>query len=166
MRKHLPTVLIAVIFCIVSGYGQSVADAARQERQKETAEDPAASPKVITDDDLTGTTPNQTTPRARAASKKDSKADQQAVKFDHDAEKTKAAILAQEIRIKSLQTQIDKTRASIRYVETGVPLNQAQMQKQQTADRMQEQLNLEVKHLEAMQEAARRAGFGSVVYEP
>jgi predicted RNase H-like nuclease (RuvC/YqgF family) len=166
MRKHMSAVLIAVFLCVVLGYGQSVADTARQERQKEVAKDSATAPKVITNDDLTETTPNQTTPRTKTPSNKVSKADWETAAFERNAEKAKAAILAQETRIKSLQTQIDKMRASIRYVETEVPLNQVQLQKQQTADHMQEQLNLEVKHLEAMQEAARRAGFGSVVYNP
>ncbi len=166
MRKHLSAVLITVVFCAISGYGQSLADAARQERQKDTAKDSAVAPKVITNDDLTTSAPNHTIPRTKTDPYRASKADQEAARFDRNAEKAKAAILAQETRIKSLQTQIDKMRASIRYVETGVPLNQVQMQKQQTADHMQEQLNLEVKHLEAMQEAARRAGFGSVVYNP
>ena len=92
--------------------------------------------------------------------------DQETAAFARKAEKAKTAILAQKARIKSMQTQIAKMRASIRYVETGVPLNQNQMQKQQAADRMQEQLDGEVKKLEAMQEAARRAGFGTVVYDP
>ena len=166
MRKHLSAVLIAMFFCVVSGYGQSLADAARQERQKDVAKDSATAPKVITNDDLTTSTASQTIPRSKTAPNRASKADQEAAKFDRNAEKAKAAILAQETRIKSLQAQIDKMRASVRYVETGVPLNQVQLQKQQTADHMQEQLNLEVKHLEAMQEAARRAGFGSVVYNP
>jgi hypothetical protein len=166
MRKHLSVVLIAVFFCAISGYGQSLADTARQERQKDPAKDSAAAPKIITNDDLTTSASSQTIPRTKTAPNKAAKADQEAARFDRNAEKAKAAILAQETRIKSLQTQIDKMRASIRYVETGVPLNQVQQQKQQTADHMQEQLNLEVKHLEAMQEAARRAGFGSVVYNP
>ncbi len=166
MRKHVTAVLIALVFCVVSGHGQSVADAARQERKKEPSKDSAASPKVITNDDLTGSAPPQTAPRAKTSSNKDSKADQETAAFSRNAENTKAAILAQETRIKGMQTQIDTMRASIRYVETGVPLNQNMQQKQQAADRMQEQLNLEVKHLQAMQEAARKAGFGSTVYDP
>jgi hypothetical protein len=166
MRKHLSTILIAVIFGASFSYAQSVADAAQQERKKEAAKDPAVAPKVVTNDDLTETAPNQIASRVKTSSNQVTKADRETAAFDRNAQKTEAAILTQETRIKNLQIQIDKMRASIRYVETGVPLNQHQLQKQQTADRMQEQLNLEVKRLEAMQEAARRLGFGSVVYNP
>src|SRR5438477_7947259 len=156
MRKHI---LLCTLFCAAICYGQSLADTARQEREKEATKDSAPAPKVITNDDLDSGPVNQALQHNKKTQTNAAKMDQETAAFARKAEKAKTAILAQKARIKSMQTQIAKMRASIRYVETGVPLNQNQMQKQQAADRMQEQLDGEVKKLEAMQEAARRAGF-------
>ena len=157
----------ALISAALTCHGQSLADAARQAREKEAAKDPTAATKVITNDDLDPT--SVSTKPAQAAKKSaptSSKAAQDEAAFERNAEKTKAAILAQETKIKGLQAEIEKMRASIRYIETGVPANQNQLQKQQAADRMQERLDDENKKLAAMQEAARHAGYGNVVYEP
>ena len=123
-------------------------------------------PKVITNDDLAPQTSDPIAPHAKTPDTKSPKPGQDEAAFAKKAEQTKTAILAQKSRIKGLQTQIEKTRASIHYVEVGVPYNQNQLQKQQAADRMQEQVDEEIKRLAVMQEAARRAGFGSVVYDP
>jgi len=165
MNKRILLLLICASCTI--GHAQSLADTARQERDKEAAKESATTPKVITNDDLGSSTPAQHTTGPKNSNNKDlNKADQETAAFAKNAEKTKAAILAQETRIADLKTQIAKLRASIRYVETGVPLNQNQLQKQQAADGMQQKLDNEVKKLDAMKEAARRAGFGSVVYQP
>src|SRR5437868_4361734 len=60
---------------------------------------------------------------------------------------------------------------SVHFVEAnryynGVQYNQYQLKKQQEAQRMKKQLDGEKKTLGNMQESARKAGFGSAVYDP
>jgi predicted RNase H-like nuclease (RuvC/YqgF family) len=145
-------------------FGQSLGDVGRAQRQKQGDASTSQPAKVITNDDL-GTSSSDSS-HTRTKEKKDPKPEQKEEKFEKDAEHTKAAILAQKIKITNLQAEIEKLRASIRYIETGVPSNENQLKKQQAADHMQEQLRQENQRLAAMQEAARRAGFGSVVYDP
>lgn len=167
MNRSPLLLLICVLFCPALGHAQSPADAAHQQLDKEAATNPATTPKVITNDDLSAGASDQQAAYPKKSNDRDlRRAHQDTAAFAKNAEKTKAAILAQKTRIAELQTQIAKMRASIRYVETDVPANQNQLQKQQAADRMQEKLDNEVKKLNEMKEAARRAGFGSVVYEP
>jgi hypothetical protein len=47
-----------------------------------------------------------------------------------------------------------------------VQYNEYQLKKQQEAQRMQKQLETEKKSLGNAQESARKAGFGSAVYDP
>lgn len=87
------------------------------------------------------------------------------------ADQVKAMCQIQKRRITALQAQIDKLSASIHYVEAnrysnGVEHNQYQQQKQQEVQRMQKQLENEKTKLEQMQESARKAGFGSAIYDP
>jgi hypothetical protein len=166
MAKRMSEILIVALFCVAACFGQSVADAARQERQKDAAKDSATTPKIITNDELTSALPQQSTPAARKSNSKESNPERDKAAFAKNAERTKAAILAQKTKITAMQAEIEKARASIHYVEVGVPANPNQLQKQKAADRMQEQLNEETQKLTEMQEAARRAGFGSVVYKP
>lgn len=167
MNKSVILLLACGLFCPAVGHAQSPADIARQHRDKEGSKDPSTSPKVITNDDLSPSASEKHTSDVKKSNDRDlSKAHRETAAFAKNAEQTKAAILAQETRIAELQTEIAKMRASIHYVETDVPANQNQLQKQQAANRMQEKLDNEVKKLNEMKEAARRAGFGSEVYEP
>ena len=162
--RKITALLVGLSLSGASSLGQSLGDVARVQRQKQGDSSTNQPAKVITNDDL-GT--QSTDPsHAKTKDKKDSKPDQKEEAFEKNAERTKAAILAQKTKITSLQAQIDKLRASIHYVEVGVPYNEYQLKKQQAADRMQEQLGQENQKLAAMQEAARKAGFGSVVYDP
>ena len=153
-----------LILLSVSVHGQSLGDAARSQRQKQ-GDNSTSQPKVITNDDL-GTQSSDSSRNKTNKDKKDPKPGQKEEAFEKNAERTKASILAQKTRITKLQAEITKLRASIRYIEVGVPYNENQLKKQQAADRMQEQLGQENQKLAAMQEAARKAGFGSVVYDP
>jgi predicted RNase H-like nuclease (RuvC/YqgF family) len=86
-------------------------------------------------------------------------------------EQWKAAIQAQKDAIAAMQSQVDKLNASVHFVEAnrytnGVQYNQYQLEKQKQVQQMQKQLDTQKKKLEDMQEAARKAGFGSSVYDP
>jgi len=92
---------------------------------------------------------------------------------DHqaDAEKWKSQILQQKTAIAALQEDIKTTSDSIHYagancVANCAPWNEKQQQKQQEVDTMKAQLEDAKKQLEEMQEAARKEGFGSTVYDP
>ena len=92
-------------------------------------------------------------------------------KSGKSAARWKAEIQAQKDAIASFQDQIDTLNASIRFVDAsryanGAQYNQYQLKKQEEVQRMQKQLDGEKKKLEDMQEAARREGFGSAVYDP
>ena len=164
---------IAALLILLSaaGYAQSLGDVARQTRQKQASK-PATARKVVTDEDI----PSH--PLDADSSKDDvtkpggdENPSAAAVNSSANAEQTKASFLAQKQKIKDFQKQLDDLRASIYYVETnrytnGVQYNQYQQRKQQEADRMQKKLDEVKKNLESQQEAARKAGFGSAVYDP
>jgi hypothetical protein len=175
MRNYKIAVCFPVLLFLLAGvsHGQSLGDVARQQRQKQQAknkETPAAH-KVITNEDIPespeassndlasdGTLGESSAPAASAAGKK-------------SAEQWKVEIRARKARIAALQSQVEKLSDSVHFVEAnryynGVQYNQYQLKKQQEAQRMQKQLDGEKKALGDAQEAARKAGFGSVVYDP
>lgn len=153
---------------------QSLGDLARQQRQKQQSKDAHAPRKVITNEDLPD---NPTSPEASSGAsagsdkREDPSSGPSSSDFMRAGEQWKAQIHAQKNSIASLQKQIDKLNSSIHFVEAnryrnGVQYNQLQMQKQEEAQRMQQQLDEARNQLEQMQEAARKAGFGNSVYDP
>jgi predicted RNase H-like nuclease (RuvC/YqgF family) len=83
----------------------------------------------------------------------------------------KATILRQKTAVADLKSQIDKVQDSIHFVEAnayrnGVEYNKLQAQKQLEVQRLQSQLEEQKKNLEQMQETARKAGFGSAIWDP
>ena len=164
---YVPAFLI-LLTCASSG--QSLGDVAREQRQKEQAKDPKAAPKVVTNDEIPESPDaanssedadgalESSTPAASSAGKK-------------TAEQWKAEIEARKARIAALQSHVEKLNDSVHFVEAnryynGVQYNQYQLKKQQEAQRLQRQLDTEKKALEDAQESARKAGFGSAVYDP
>jgi uncharacterized coiled-coil protein SlyX len=86
------------------------------------------------------------------------------------AEQWKAAIQQQKSVVADLKSHIEKLQDSIRFVEAnryrnGVESNKVQADKQKEVQRLQEQLDGFQKNLENMQESARKAGFGSAVWD-
>ena len=174
MRHSLAVAAVVVglgVFATGSVFAQSLGDVARQQKQNSAQTKPAAK-KVITEDDL----PTQETistgssdSRATDASKEEKQGDSTADKMK-SADEFKAAIQSQKQNVDSLQKQVDDTKASVHFVEAnrysnGVEYNEHQIQKQKEADRLQKQLDEEKSKLQDMQEQARKAGFGSTVYE-
>jgi peptidoglycan hydrolase CwlO-like protein len=79
--------------------------------------------------------------------------------------------VAQKNQVASLQGQIDELSESIRFapancVANCVGWNERQREKQQRVERMQAQLEDMKKRLDETQEAARKQGYGSSVYDP
>ena len=83
----------------------------------------------------------------------------------------KSQIMAQKNAIANLKANIDSLNASIQYaggncVSGCVEWNLRQKQKQDQVEMMKAQLEQQQKYLEDMQEAARKQGYGSSVYDP
>jgi hypothetical protein len=171
MRKSYKVVVVAavVLFVLVSCYGQSLGDVAREQRQKQ-AKDAHTERKVLTNEDL----PQRVEPESSTSVSTDEHEPTPAAPASNDihaAEQWKAKIETQRNSIASLQTQIDKLNSSIHFagpncVANCVQYNEGQVRKQDEVERMQKQLDQQKKQLEDMQESARKAGLGSSVYEP
>ena len=87
------------------------------------------------------------------------------------ADQWKEQILAQKNSLMTLQSQISELANSIQYagancVANCVQWNERQQQKQEQLETMKAQLERTQKSLEDMQDAARKQGFGSSVYDP
>jgi hypothetical protein len=149
----------------------SLGDVARKTRQQKQSDEPQAQPLkpaiVINDEDgapqgsgrgQISVVGNQHHSSGAPASKNGRKP---------TAEQWKAAILAQKNLIHSTQTSMDQLAQSIHFLSPSqVRWNERQREKQQQLERLQAQLQDQQKRLEAMQEEARREGYGSVVYDP
>lgn len=160
-----------------SSDGTSLGDLARKRRQKQQqSKDTAAKPKkVVTNEDIPEH-PDTTS----AAEEKPVAAPSEGAHDDSSApagavlqagDQLKAAILKQKATIADLKGQIDKLQDSIHFVEAnayrnGVEYNKVQAQKEQEVQRLQGQLEEQKKNLEQMEETARKAGFGSAVWDP
>jgi hypothetical protein len=156
----------------------SLGDLARKQRQKQQqTKDTSAKPKkVVTDEDM---------PEHSEASADWASADAPHSDGPHgeisvqpsagDVLKTgdqwKTAIARQKGTIADLKTRIDKLSSSIRFVtanayRNGVEYNKYQAQKEQEVQRLQGELDGQKRDLEQMQENARKAGYGSAVWDP
>jgi hypothetical protein len=186
-RLYLAVVIAGLLVVLsVAAYTQSsdsssdsptLGDLARKQRQKQQqAKDKGKDvkpKKVLTDEDLPAH-PEETTSRADSSPNHEPSADSSATPANavmQNGEQWKAAITQQKAAIADLKSHIDKLQDSIHFVEAnayrnGVEYNKIQAQKQQEVQRLQGQLTEQQKNLETMQESARKAGFGSAVWDP
>jgi hypothetical protein len=173
MQKYKIAVCLPILLSLFAGASsaQSLGDVARQQRQKQRAKDPHATRKVVTNEEI------PEAPDASAISSSDTDSPRQSSSTEASAagkktaEQWKSEIQAQKATIAAAQIQVGKLNESVHFVEAnryynGVEYNQYQLKKQQEAQRMQKQLDGEKKALQNMQESARKAGFGSAVYDP
>jgi hypothetical protein len=173
--------MAAVFLLAATTYAQdspSLGDLARQQRQqkeksKTTQGKDAKAAKVITNEVIGAHAATTSAPVAadgeHAASTASASASTNDVK--PTAEVWTSQISAQKSQIASLQRQIGEINQSIQFapancVENCVQWNERQVQKQRQAEGMQAQLEVMRKHLEEMQDAARKQGYGSAVYDP
>jgi predicted TIM-barrel fold metal-dependent hydrolase len=180
---HVPRAVLLLAFTLVllpAAYAQnspSLAEAARQARlqkQKDakpdnsaaSSADPDKSPKkVVTNDDIPESVASiptaGLTPRNDPSSSGSRKL---------SAEQWKTLIQAQQKILASMQRAMDRLQSSIRYPEACVvdcaQRVERQRAKEQQLESMQARLAEQQKRLEELQEAARKQGFGSSVYEP
>jgi hypothetical protein len=173
MRKTL-TLSIVLLICYAAGQslsGQSLGDVARDNREKQKAKTASATikpkPKVITNESLAAAPEAQPT---ESEGKKIAAAPA-TTSSGRSAAEWRSLIVAQKNAIANQQAQIDKVNESIHFVTAGlftngVQYNQHQEKKLENVAVMQHQLEEQKKALADMQEAARRAGMGSAVYDP
>jgi hypothetical protein len=194
MQRMFLRILAIALLVNLAAYGQSLGDIARENREKKNIEDPsAAPPKVITNKDLPkDPNPNpgssEATPGANAAASSatdgspaqrsadqrsaelrsaNQRSAQQRLAEQRAADQWKRQILAQKYKMATLQARIDQLNASIRSADGSAqfegPVNRYQARQLQ---QVQRQLDEQQRRLDQMQEAARRAGMHTAVYDP
>ncbi len=172
--KHLEIgICFSAVFFLLAcqSQAQSLGDVARQQRQKQQAKDSNATHKVVTNDEIPESPDASANSSDDAEGTSESSAPATSTSGKKTAEQWKAKIQARKARIAAIQSQVDKLNDSVHFVEAnrytnGVQYNQYQLKKQQEAQRLQKQLDGEKKQLEDAQESARKAGFGTAVYDP
>jgi hypothetical protein len=151
---------------------QSLGEVARQQRlQKEqptSVPGKAVESKVITNEEIPEHTEDKTGPPLKKNSALGSPASRGS---KQTPEYWKSRIQEQKGQIVSLQRRMDKMNSSIRFssFDCGANCelrNERQRSKQQQVEQMQGQLEQQKRILEEMQEAARKQGYGSSVYDP
>ena len=190
-RRFLRNLAIAVALVLPTGgfaYGQSLGDIARENREKKADSTPAAQPKVITNKDLpkdkdssdpaaSGAQPaavlpaNENPGKSAAEHRAEQRFAQQRLAEQRAAEQWKRRILAQKDKMASLQERIDNLKANVQFANVSTypysgPYNRAQARQVQRIMQLQQQLDEQKRKLEQMQEAARRAGMHTAVYDP
>jgi septal ring factor EnvC (AmiA/AmiB activator) len=156
---------------------QSLGDVARENREKASDSQTATATKVVTNSDLAADTDAGAEP-ASSNTAQEQRANQNAIRRSarqraaeqRTANQWKQQILAQKSRIASLQEQIDELKsamtASYGTVQYEAPYSRAQARSLQRLSQLQRQMEGQRARLADMQEAARRAGMHTPVYDP
>lgn len=159
---------------------QSLGDIARENRDKQAAEQASGvQPRVITNKDLPqgsdlpsvdpSTLPPAKSPMASNGMDQ-YRSPEQRMAEQRMGEQWRGRIEAQQSRIDNLQARIDRLNAAIRAtggtVQYDQPHSRYEAMAQERVAEMQRQLDEQRFRLEQMQEAARRAGMHTSVYDP
>jgi predicted RNase H-like nuclease (RuvC/YqgF family) len=170
----------AIVLLMTSvAYGQSLGDIARQNREKQNAENASGvQPRVITNASLPkNPTPDQESQDAPPASSAtagskaaDRRSAQQRLAEERAAEQWKRQILAQKNKMATMQARIDQLNASIHSPNGNAqyqgPYTRNQTLQLERAAQIQQQLDELKRKFDQMQDAARRAGMHTPVYDP
>ncbi|MHB8218226.1 MAG: hypothetical protein ACYDDS_19300 [Candidatus Sulfotelmatobacter sp.] len=177
-RRRLLALVAAAFLCSATANAQdsqSLGDVARQQRQQKEQSASAqskdvAESKVITNEEIPehpedGRGSTAKNGKGEGFESRSSKGPKQTAEF------WRSRIKAQKGQIASLQSRIDEVNSSIRFssINCGancVARNERQRSKQQQVEQAQSQLEQQKKRLEEMQDAARKQGYGSSVYDP
>ena len=163
---------------------QSLGDVARQNREKKDSDQAATKPKVITNATLpkdpdgdesqnTDESKTQSSPSPANVVSSQTAAEQRA-REQRAAAQWKRRILTQEATIANLRMRVDRLKASVHFVDqnatrdyyAGVAHNRYEARQMERLAQVQEQLAQQKTKLEEMQEAARKAGMHTAVYDP
>lgn len=186
-RLGFPALLTLLIF-FTGAQSQSLGDLARENREKKAAEDASGSPpKVITNANLpkdpdaitTAATTGDEAQTDQQESNPTQRSMQRHANEQRVAAQWKRRILQQENTVASLRMRVDRMKAAIRFADPNYSVNgtssdyyasqnynRAQVQRLDRLARLQQQLDLQKRKLEDLQEAARRAGMHTAVYDP
>jgi hypothetical protein len=202
-RVFLKIFAIAVLMSPVlmnrAAYGQSLGEVARENRERQAAEDASGvHPKVITNKDLPADPEGnegsrEAQPGVEVAGSSEAVQNRPAERHfaeqpfaaprsgeprsaesgmgeQRAAEQWKRQILVRESRMANLQERIDRLNASIRSrggsAQYEGPNNRYQARQLERVEEMQQRLDEQKRKLDEMQEAARRAGMHTAVYDP
>jgi predicted RNase H-like nuclease (RuvC/YqgF family) len=177
MRRIFLTIFAIALLMSSAAYGQSLGDIARENREKQNAENAStAQPEVITNANLpkdpdADQKPAEAQSGASASTTAaDHRSAQQRLAEQRAADQWKRQILAQKNKMATLQARIDQLNASIRSAGGSVqyegPYSRYQARQLQRVAQIQLQLDEQKMKLDQMQEAARHAGMRSAVYDP
>jgi predicted RNase H-like nuclease (RuvC/YqgF family) len=177
MQRMFLNICAVALLISPAAYGQSLGDIARENREKQNAENASAvQPKVITNANLpkdpdANQEPAEAQSGASASSTTaDHRSAQQRLAEQRAADQWKRQILAQKNKMATLQARIDQLNASIRSAGGSVqyegPYNRYQARQLQRVAQIQLQIDEQKMKLDQMQEAARHAGMHSAVYDP
>lgn len=156
----------------------SLGDLARKQRQdkqkdaKDAKDAAAKAKKVVTDEDMPEHAPNSDADLpAPDGPHGESSVPKSADDVVHTGDQYKAEIAQRKAALADLKNRIDKLNSSVHFVEAnayrnGAEYNKKQAQKQQDVERMQTQYDEQKRDLEQAQENARKAGYGSAVWDP
>lgn len=177
--------LVIAILLNVSAFaqsGQSLGDIARANREKEQEREAAGTkPKLITNADLpAGSTgisePDPSEPMTMVSGvsrhydgRSEQRLNQRFLADERAGGQWRERIQAQEDRVADLQARVDEANASMRSnssVQSEGPFNRYQARQMQRVAQMEEMLDQQKRKLAMMQEAARRAGMHTSVYDP
>src|SRR5580700_9173210 len=134
----------ALFLMLASSHAQSLGDVAREQREK-LATDASAPAKIVTNEDISETDGPESASSVRVRGHRVPQRVEPVTPASNDmraAKQWKAKIVAQERTIASLQNQIDRVNASIRF--TGVSCyncaqhNELQVEKLESVQRMQQ----------------------------
>jgi hypothetical protein len=186
MQRMFFRVSVVIALSASAAYGQSLAEAARENQEKKAAAN-APAPRVITNKDaLKDPDANQASNGAPVASNMatnsptedlrpgqravDGRAMQQKATEQHATDQWRRQILAQKNRVATIQARIDLVNASIRNAygsaQYDAPYNRYQAREMLHVEQMQLQLDEQKAKLSQMQETARHAGMHTLVYDP
>jgi hypothetical protein len=177
MQRTFLKFIATALLTNLAAYGQSLGEIARENREKQKAQETSgAPPRMITNKDLPADPegykgPPEPQPDAMATN----------TPFGHRFEEPRFGqepaagqwqrqIVTQENRMADLQARIDQLNASLHFPGRSAqyegPSNRYQARQMQRVEQMQQRLEEQKRILEEMQEAARHAGMHTRVYDP
>ena len=177
MLAKSSAVLLAGILLAQNLRAQSLGDIARQQREKN--KQPATTTnKVLTNEDLStpgqadGAASDEAHNKKNPRQKTSARTEQSKEDEEPSAEELKAAIQDKKAAIAETQDEIAKLQSTINYVEnnrniyTNAPeYNEAQKRKEQEVNRLRGILQQQQDELKELQQTARKAGYGSALYD-
>jgi hypothetical protein len=162
--------LLAVGFLLhLPVYGQSLADLARESREKQAAREASGEkPKVITNQDLgegpEGRPELGAQPRSTARANDYRPMDQR--NGEQRSEQWKKQIAEQENKITNMQARLDQINSALRANRAAQgAYNRYQTAQQDKAAQLQLEIDEELKKLDTMQDAARHSGAHNSVFD-